>query len=409
MRLLQSSPLETAESTGHSSVSESRGARYRILVVFPPIMLYGMERGVIEIFTLLRPHAEIDFLVMQANRRYTTKLYAELLKQGIHLSFFSDHQDWPRIGKPRSLRNFWRILSSIAVANIDVWRRAASSDAVYLPIPPAGLYSFFAAVLLRIRGKKVIYHFHDLPDPKYRLLLRLATLCVSDFVHNAGISFEMAKKAIPFVSGRKNHVIPCRIAYRYSGQRQAYRNGLERRIVFVGQVAHHKGIDLLIGALAQMPSRSDVVLEIAGGCSPEFREALDGLKTGAGNIRIRELGYCGDIHDLLKGAYVYVHPSPPSRFHESFGRGAVEAMAVAVPVVCFRSGALAELVTHEDNGLVCETESVECLAWNLQRMLDDPDLRDRCGERALERYRTRYSDEQVLRSWKDLLELPPAR
>ena len=215
---------------------------------------------------------------------------------------------------------------------------------------------------------------------------------------------------IPNASKRKRFFSsPAGVDYHraFTGQPEAIPQGPGRRIVFAGQVAPHKGIDLLIRAVAQMPSRGDVILEIAGGCPPEYREALDVLIAEAGEIRIRELGYCNDIHDVLRPAYLYVHPTPPSRCHESFGRGAVEAMAVGVPVICFRSGALAELVDHEENGLVCEAETAECLAENLQRMLDDPGLRNRCGEDALERYRTRYSDEPVLRAWQSLLELEP--
>jgi hypothetical protein len=66
----------------------------------------------------------------------------------------------------------------------------------------------------------------------------------------------------------------------------------------------------------------------------------------------------------------YVHSGPPSRFHESFGRRAVEAIALGVPTVCFLSGTLHEIVVHEETGLACD-ESVAFLGAELNRFLTE--------------------------------------
>jgi glycosyltransferase involved in cell wall biosynthesis len=102
----------------------------------------------------------------------------------------------------------------------------------------------------------------------------------------------------------------------------------------------------------------------------------------------------------MRFAYVYVH-SPPSGFHESFGRSVVE-MAHGVPTVCFRSGALQEIVLHENTGLICE-ESASSLASALNRFLEECEFRDACGKGARQRYKQEYSSVVVRPRWAKLL------
>jgi glycosyltransferase involved in cell wall biosynthesis len=104
----------------------------------------------------------------------------------------------------------------------------------------------------------------------------------------------------------------------------------------------------------------------------------------------------------MRFAYIYVHSSPPSRFHESFGRSVVEAMAHGVPIVCFRSGALQEIVLHEETGLICE-ESAFSLASALNRFLEECEFRGVCGKGARQRYEQEYSSVVVRPRWAQML------
>jgi N,N'-diacetylbacillosaminyl-diphospho-undecaprenol alpha-1,3-N-acetylgalactosaminyltransferase len=175
--------------------------------------------------------------------------------------------------------------------------------------------------------------------------------------------------------------------------------------VFIGQIAPHKGVDLLIEAFSALAGRHpDLRLWIAGGVYDENRVWFDeSLRSSSHRDRIRYLGYRDDVPEVLKSAYVLAIPTRPSRFQESFGRVAAEAMAAGVPCVCFKSGALEEVVVHRHTGLVCDTESAECLGANLEELISQPDLRDRCGRNARLRYDQHYSEAMVRRDWLHLL------
>ncbi|MGA7294299.1 MAG: glycosyltransferase, partial [Terriglobales bacterium] len=144
-----------------------------------------------------------------------------------------------------------------------------------------------------------------------------------------------------------------------------------------------------------------------GDCPNNFREEFDRLR-GDHRVadRVKYWGYRADALHLLQSAYLYVHTSPPSRVQESFGRSVVEAMALGVPTVCFGSGALQEIVVDGETGFICE-ESPTALADAIRKMLDDEDLRNHCGERAADRYRTFYSNDHVRLRWlKFLFDVP---
>ena len=64
---------------------------------------------------------------------------------------------------------------------------------------------------------------------------------------------------------------------------------------------------------------------------------------------------------------------------EGFGRIAAESQACGTPVVAFNSGGLSEFVLNEVGGLSVRQGDVAGLVAALKRMLDDDDLRMRCG------------------------------
>src|SRR5436305_7462954 len=160
-----------------------------------------------------------------------------------------------------------------------------------------------------------------------------------------------------------------------------------RNVFYVGQISPHKGVDLLVKAFVAVASKhADVKLHLVGEGKPEFRAELERQIRAAGlEGRVKFWGFREDATRLLRFAYIYVHSSPPSRFHETFGRSVVEAMAHGIPTVCFRSGALQEIVVHGKTGLVCD-EGAEHLAGAMERLLQDAEFRNTCGRGARERF-----------------------
>jgi D-inositol-3-phosphate glycosyltransferase len=144
-------------------------------------------------------------------------------------------------------------------------------------------------------------------------------------------------------------------------------------LLFVGRIQPLKGVDVAIGALAELDS-SDAELVIVGGPSGPEGDAE------AANARAlaEELGVDGRVswvspqpHYRLatyyRAADVCVVPSRS----ESFGLVALEAAACGTPVVGAAVGGLRTLVEHGRTGFLVEGRDPEAFAACIDRVLRD--------------------------------------
>ena len=379
--------------------NSQKPADWRVLIPFGTPYLYGMERAVIETYDALRPEVMPEFLISTMAKKRRRPVVLEIERRGFAHSFFPDTRDWPMVGRPRSLRHAWDLIVALIRGSSATLRRVVTCDVLYVPTPIA-ITSLPAAIYSRMTGRQVIYHFHDLNPPAW--LVRLWSVLVSGFVHNTEFGRDHALRRYPFLR-RKRHMVapPVTQTSRLCGGDPAIRSELagKRNLLFVGRVDRSKGIDLLLAAFRSLASEySDVHLQVVGGCADEaqFQRTVASMDLVS---RVKLWGYRDDVYAFLRMAYVYVHPSPPSRFAESFGRGVAEAMSQGVPVVCFRSGALQEIVVPEKTGLICEEETAQCLASAIRRFLNNQELRDGFGDFARQRFDERYADERVCALW----------
>jgi glycosyltransferase involved in cell wall biosynthesis len=98
-----------------------------------------------------------------------------------------------------------------------------------------------------------------------------------------------------------------------------------------------------------------------------------------------------------------------SRTVETFSIAALEAMALARPMVMSDIGGAREQVGHGDNGLIFPPGNIAALADQLRR-LAEPRLRRRMGERARERVAREFDIGRMVRRYEEaLLGLQPGR
>ncbi len=372
----------------------------RVLIPFGTPFLYGMERGVIEVFDALRPDVQPLFVQSRAILARRPPVIDELERRGLVFSLLPDRKGWPRLAKPQSARHFGALLVAFVKGNIYHAWCVRKADALYITGVNAALLSLLAAVYCRLTGRRVIHHFHD--SGGNARVLAMWTPLVTDFIFNAEIGRQTIGGAHPGVRGKRSTVLPYIIEEHRDDARESRRPllGPGRHLVYLGQVSAHKGVDMLLDAFRVVARRHpDASLDIVGGYAPEFEGRFQSLCAHpdlAG--RVKHWGYREDAAALLREAYVYVQPSPPSRCQESFGRSVVEAMAAQVPIVCFPSGALQEIVVNGETGIVCD-EDVNALAAALDRMLSDTSFRDACGAAAVRRYQQCYSPAVVRSRW----------
>ena len=140
---------------------------------------------------------------------------------------------------------------------------------------------------------------------------------------------------------------------------------------FIGQLAPHKGPDLLIEAFARLP-RGTGSLQIYGpeDQAPAYTAALK--HTAAGHD-IRFLGTFPSekMAEILAGLDVVVIPS---RWHENSPLVLLDALATHTPVVVSDVAGLTEFVDEGRSGFRFALGSVDDLTRALSRFVDDPSL-----------------------------------
>ncbi len=165
----------------------------------------------------------------------------------------------------------------------------------------------------------------------------------------------------------------------------------DRIILFVGRIEPLKGIDILIGAAAQLHDNENFRVLIVGGDASaltqiaELREQAEGLGID------HHISFVGAVdHSELplyyNAADVCVVPS----FYESFGLVAVESMACGTPVVASRVGGLASTILDGETGYLISWRCPEPFAERLELLLDNDELRasfGRSAREAVERFR----------------------
>jgi glycosyltransferase involved in cell wall biosynthesis len=371
-------------------------------------LLYGMERGVIELFDFLRPQVMPHFVISQTVRRENLPVFEEIERRRFSYSFFSDSSPWPAPAKPRSLTGARNLLVALWKGNSDILRQAQHCDAIYLSGLRYGFFAIWACFYCRLTGKRIIFQFHDLVAYRSRALWCLQ-FAVRSFIHMTQTGFRMVSEANPFLLKKNNHIIPYVVHTPETSPSDDLPETLshgKRTILFVGQVSLHKGVDLLLQAMALLgDDYPDVVLLVLGGCQPEFRPVFDAILADPKLAsRVVYLGYRTDAIQFMKRAYLQILPTPPSRYQEGAPRTMLEAMACGLPLISMQSGGSVDLVVHGETGLLCEREDAGCIAEKLRQLLDDREFRDRCAANTSLRFQTIFSPKNVAAEWQKLLE-----
>lgn len=110
------------------------------------------------------------------------------------------------------------------------------------------------------------------------------------------------------------------------------------------------------------------------------------------------LGYVEDVVSLLRKSYALLMCSR----NEGMGRVTAEAMCLGVPVIGFKGGGTAELVDHEENGLLYEKGEVE-LAAGMLKLLENEGYYGALSKKAVEKALQHFTIENYIKSVEEVI------
>jgi glycosyltransferase involved in cell wall biosynthesis len=173
---------------------------------------------------------------------------------------------------------------------------------------------------------------------------------------------------------------------------------------FVGRLVAEKGVLELFEAVAAL-ARRDVVLLVIGPLDVDKADALtpNHLRARFPGVRAVFTGMRDDLPDLYGAMDIFALPS----WREGYPRSAMEAAAMALPLVVSDVRGCRQVCDHGENGLRVQVRDAAALQAALVSLLADPVLRARMGRAgralAVQRFDERSVFVAVERTYKRLL------
>jgi glycosyltransferase involved in cell wall biosynthesis len=264
----------------------------------------------------------------------------------------------------------------------------------------------YAGVAARLAHRPLLWHVRDLGIPRLQARF-LAALSDAVVAVSAAVAEALPCRASVIPNGV--HADHFAGDHSEDARRLRLRWGVPEGAPLVGQIARlapWKGQRHVLAAAEHVHRElPDAWFVLAGGdvfgdaadYAGELRERVAGSDAAT---RVVLPGHQQEVTAALTALDLLVHASRA----EPFGRILIEAAAAGVPVVAFASGGVPEIVLHEETGLLVPDGDEAALAAGILRLLREPALAHRLGERGRVRARERFAVGPLTRRLEALME-----
>lgn len=212
----------------------------------------------------------------------------------------------------------------------------------------------------------------------YRAFIRFAASRVDHFVVSSQAARDALVAAAPAIKHKHSLVLaPIRELTEARGSNSSLRStlGIRREtfvVGFAGRLIEAKGWRDLVEATSRLRPQRDVFLLLAGE-GPDRARMLDLLSQGALADRHRWLGFQQDMRRFFDALDCVVVPS----HREAQGLVQIEAQACGIPVVAANVPGMRETLVNEENALLFEVQNATEMAQQINRLIEDRQLRER--------------------------------
>jgi len=170
-------------------------------------------------------------------------------------------------------------------------------------------------------------------------------------------------------------------------------------LLFVGRLVEKKGVHNLLEAMPAVLKKHPTVRLMLAGSGPMEQKLRQQAQRLQISDRVAFLGMVSQkkLPEMYRTATLAVFPFviAKSGDQEGFGLVQVEAMGCECPIIAGDLPAIHDIVIHEENGLIVESENVQALADAIIRSLDSKDLRLKLAEKARMQVMERFDWEVI--------------
>jgi D-inositol-3-phosphate glycosyltransferase len=258
---------------------------------------------------------------------------------------------------------------------------------------------FPVAVVQSFGSLGIAEQWHGKPgrgdNVRIRMEACIARTVTGVLAHSSDEVSDLSRLGIP---GMRVRIVPCGVdPSRFCPDGPVAKRHAELRLLHMGSLAAHQGLDKLLKIMPDLPGAE---LVIAGGPDPAKLDSdiackrLGKLAAGLGVAdRITFTGSVAskNLPALIRSADVFVSAAS----YEPYGRAPISAMACGKPVVANAVGAYADAVIDGTTGVLLPPGRPDLLLTRLRELLATPMKVTGFGIAAADRARSRYSWERI--------------
>lgn len=163
------------------------------------------------------------------------------------------------------------------------------------------------------------------------------------------------------------------------------RSGEEVRLLYLGQISRHKGVDLVINAVESLARGGLPVRLTVHGPVTDSDANFQRLIRGKG-LRATTVGQSLPRNELVEQLVSHDAVVVPSRWYENSPNVILEAFATRTPVITANHGGMAEMVRDGVDGLLFQPGDILSLRNALRRLCSEPDLLPRLSSGTVRPY-----------------------
>ncbi len=167
------------------------------------------------------------------------------------------------------------------------------------------------------------------------------------------------------------------------------------RVIMVSRLLRDKGVQEFIDAAKLVKARESTVQFVLVGAVDEGNPTsltADQLTDLRKSRDVTWLGARTDISELLAASHVACLPS----YREGLPKSLIEAASAGRPIVTTDVPGCREVVTHMVNGLLIQPRDVTALATAIEKLVNDPQLRQSMGKENRQKAESEYANEMII-------------
>lgn len=321
----------------------------------------------------------------------------------INLAIASSLEDIGKVG----IKKLWHFLLLLRTIRNEVKR--VKPDLVYItPNAKGGAFykEWVIVMMLKMMGCRIVAHYHN-KGVSSRQDKLLDNWMYRRFFKNIKVIL-LAEALYPDIQKyvRREDVYICPNGIPFKEHKYQERDNTIPHLLFLSNLLLSKGVLVLLDSLKILQDKgSSFVCDFVGGETKEIDKNILAKEIARRHLNKLVIyhgkKYDDDKDEMFENADIFIFPTFYD--NETFGLVNLEAMAHHIPVISTNEGGIPSVVRDGENGLICERKDPYSLANCIQKLLENPELRNRMGADGYQKLKKYFTKDVFEKNMKNIL------